>query len=390
MNPVHTVSRFLLIYDSPMIPPVNLCANMPLAELANQGVIEYKAVLTYSIRKSDVVWADVVVIGRLYYPEEYDLCAKIMASGRYILYVLDDDLLNIPSNIRSYRIVSQDDVRTSIASFISSADGLISPSPVLLEKYGKGKKNILVDEPALDFSEPTKPGDVINIGFAGSADRTSDVEYLLETVIKRLKEHYGDKIQFYFMGATPDFCRDVGGVGIGYIDDYESYRQKIKSLKLDIGLAPMPASDFHSCKHYNKYIEYSSLGIAGVYSNVQPYSRLAEIDAPVVLVDNNDEEWYSKISALIDNPELLYDLKLKCNSFSKETFNIRRIAEDIKKKNHEVFKYKVSEPGREMTVPDFSSKRVIFLRLKRVFKKHGVKFPVVVAKKIWTVLQQKI
>lgn len=375
------ISNFLLIYVSPMNAPVNLCANLPLSELARQKVIEYRAVPTHSIQSSDIDWADVVVIGRLCFPEEYELCERIKAAGRYILYVLDDDLLNLPSNIRSYVTFSQESVRNSVLSFINTADGLISPSPTLIEKYGKGKKNIVVEEPASDFHEPNKPGAVINIGFAGSADRTADVEDLLANVLKKLKHRYGDRIQFYFMGVSPSFSEEIGGVETGYIDDYNAYRLKIDSLKLDIGLAPMPNSSFHSCKHYNKFIEYSSLGIVGVFSNVLPYSRLEKTNAPIILVNNTTEDWFCKISELIDNPEVLYDLKLKCSSFAKRTFNIHQVATDIKEQNHEAFTFKVGTSRSGVSLAKNTAVKMTYSRIREAVRKHGIKFPFVACKK---------
>ena len=364
-----SLSHFLLLFVHPMNAPVNLCANMFLSELAKQRKIEYKAVPIQKVEILDLSWADIVVIGRLCFPEEYDFCKKIKASGRKILYVLDDDLLSIPDSIPSYETFSNKSVRDAVLAFIRLADGLISPSPILLEKYGKGKDNILVEEPAMNFVKPKKIGAVIHIGFAGSADRTFDIENLLSTALKEIYRIYGNRIQFFFMGAIPDFSKEINSIIVPYIDDYQEYRKQIENLNLDIGLAPMPYSDFHACKHYNKFIEYSSLGIAGIYSNVLPYTRLIEKNAPIVLVDNKVESWIKTLVSLIEKPEMLYDLKLKNYEYAREHFFISRIISDIEKQKNRFFSFRIPESDRAV---DFGKKRnMSFQRISRALKKYG-------------------
>lgn len=369
-------TNVLLLYAGPMNVSVNLCANMWLQKCCEMGLVSFRSVPTRSISLQDVVWADVVVVGRLIFPEEFVFCRQIKQCHRKMLYVLDDDLPNIPDSIPSSIIFSDKDVRRTVSSFIELADGLISPSPFLLKKYGYVKNhNILIEEPALDFPNPTEPRDVIRIGFAGSPDRTADIDNILSTALKSIYKQYGNRVRFYFFGATPAFWDSIEAEQIPYLDDYGKYRQVIGQLKLDIGLAPMPDTSFHACKHYNKFIEYSSLGIVGLYSNVLPYSRLAT-KAPILLVDNDSESWIAALSRLIDNPSLLFAKKQEVSNYAQLHFSIDVIAKDIicENKANVVFSYKVPNSNREISNKRFVADiKVSFgKRLSRAIRKYGI------------------
>lgn len=374
--------RLLLIYRAPMIPSVKLCADDIFCRLREKKVIEYRCLDVSQFSRDDLSWADTIILGRLDNEAEFWLAKKLKKKSKTVLYVMDDDLLSIPKTSTSFGYYSDESIRKPLKKIITIADGLISPSPLLLEKYAKEKPyNILVEEPATDFKPPAYPGERIRIAFAGSLDRTKDVEEIIGSTLLEINKKHNGKVEFYFFGAIPDFAKTIAAQVIEYEHDYSKYREKLKNLNLDIGLAPMPTSLFHACKHYNKYIEYSSLGIAGIYSNVQPYTRLTDIDAPAILVENTQDDWEKAISQLIKNKDELFEYKNACFEFAKKNFMVSEIADKVLIKVRGI-KQTQSREIYGTTVISFRL-RLFFSKISKAFNEYGIKAP-------YKVLEKKI
>ena len=378
------MSNFLLVYDSPMLPSVRICAHSFFCEFNKIGYIDYKAISIHEVSKQDCEWADVIVVGRIVSSVGLELCKSAKKYDKRLLFLLDDDLLNVPSNINSYHSFADSTIRKTLSEMLCLADGLISPSPVILGKYGKKKKNVLIEEPVDSFSPPRRKvlSTPIKIGFAGSLDRQDDVNKILSAALIKIKERYGERVEFIFLGIQPSFANEINARCINYMDDYNLYRETMYQLNLDIGLAPMPDTAFHSCKHYNKYIEYSSLGIVGVYSDVLPYSRLRQIDAPAILVANSAESWVSAICKLIENQGYLENEKKKCYQFALTHFNLSIIEKNLYTQFESYFNYK--SPQREWR-KNINGVHAVSAQIRRIIifiKKNQLKSPVVAWKKV--------
>ena len=301
----------LLIYRK-MIPSIRLCGHCQMEELASQGKVAYRAVQEMRITNADLNWADIVMLGRLDSWYEYQLAKLLHRSGRYLIYIIDDDLLNIPPEISSARYYGQKEIQGYIRGMIEMSDAILSPSPLLLEKYAvNGRKAIQIEEPAIDPVpyRPHDPSKPVKIGFAGSIDRTQDLEIILKEALLQIKKEYGDRVAFEFFGAIPSFAGELNAKCYPYTDSYEDYRRTLNSLEWDIGLAPMPDTPFHACKHYNKFIEYAAAGIAGIYSNVMPYTRLKAFPGCAVLCENLTKEWTDSLHLLLRNRENLESMR---------------------------------------------------------------------------------
>ncbi len=309
MGAEQRLRRVLLIYRA-MIPSVRLCGHCQMEYLAQTGKIEYRSIQESKLKRSDLNWADIVLLGRLDSWYERKLAEKLHKSGRYLIYIIDDDLLNVPPEISSAAYYSQKSIQENIRSMIELSDAIMSPSPLLLRKYATdGRKAIQIEEPALDPVPyiPHDPSKSVKIGFAGSIDRTGDIESILKDALIRIKKEFGSRVQIEFFGAIPSFAAEVDARCIPYCDSYEDYRQTLNRLEWDIGLAPMPDTPFHACKHYNKFIEYGAAGIAGIYSSVNPYLRLQQKAeaVPALFCDNASKEWYQTLKGIIRDRVLI-------------------------------------------------------------------------------------
>ena len=326
------LTHVLLIYRQ-MIPSVRLCGHCQMEYLAKEKRLEYRTVQEMRIKNSDLNWADIVLLGRLDSWYENQLTKKLHEAGKYLVYIIDDDLLNIPPEISSAAHYGRKETQAYIRSMIELSDAILSPSPLLLEKYARdGRKAILIEEPAIHPSQfrPHDPNQPIKIGFAGSIDRVSDIEGILKEALLKIKTTYGDHVQFEFFGAIPSFAEELDAKCIPYCNSYDAYREKLDSFNWDIGLAPMPDTPFHACKHYNKFVEYASAGVVGVFSDVMPYTRMKAMNMPARFCKNEADAWYKGICDLLDHPQERERMRKQVAKYAKKHFSILETATDMK------------------------------------------------------------
>ncbi len=323
-------SRVLLIYRA-LTPSVRLCGHCQMEYLAEQGRLEYRAIQEMKLTAGDINWADIVLLGRLDSWYERRLSRLARSAGKYLAYILDDDLLNIPPQIGSASNYGQREIQGYIRDMIDISDAIVSPSPLLLEKYARDKRAIQVEEPALDPVEyrPRAPQTPVKIGFAGSVDRIGDIEGVLREALIQVRDAYGEGVRFEFLGAKPTFADRLGARCLPYCDDYGAYRRTLNALQWDIGLAPMPDTPFHACKHYNKFSEYASAGIVGVFSDVYPYTRIKAFPGCAVFCDNTTEAWARALRALIEDADGREACRRRAVKCAREKLGISTSAEGL-------------------------------------------------------------
>lgn len=320
--------HILLIYRR-MIPSIRLCGHAQMETLAAEGKILYRPVQGMRLRAEDLAWADVALLGRLDSWYELQIVRKLKAAGKTLVYIMDDDLLNIPPEVTSASYYNQPVIQRCIREIIGLSDAILSPSPVLLEKYAReGKAAIPAEEPALSPAEytPHPEGAPVKIGFAGSVDRTGDLEGVLREALGTIRQEFGDRVAIQFFGGKPGFAEEIGAECIPYTESYDRYRETLNALGWDIGLAPMPETEFHACKHYNKFVEYAAAGIAGIYSRTGPYRRLTDFGDCAVLCGNTAEEWTEAIRGLVTDREKRERMRQKAAECARGPLSLEQVS----------------------------------------------------------------
>lgn len=331
----------LLIYRD-MIPSVRLCGHMQMEELARRGDVAYLAKQEMALSNDDMEWADIVLLGRLDSRYELELTRILHNAKKYLIYILDDDLLNVPPNISSSLYYNRDSLRAQIREILALSDAVLSPSPRLLALYAADKKAMLTEEPAVmavGYAEKTE-GEPVRIGFAGSIDRTDDLDSLLRDALIRVKRKYGAGVQFSFFGARPCFLSEIDAEYIPYTASYDLYRERLNSLRWDIGLAPMPRTGFHACKHYNKFIEYAAAGVAGLFSDEEPYTRLKKKGVPGLFTPNVPEGWYSSLCTLVEDGGRRESIRREVCACAHQMFSVEDIAKQLLLSAPDVWAYR--------------------------------------------------
>lgn len=366
-----------------LIPSVRLCGHNQLEYLSENGQLEYRAEKVFAVSRKTLQWADTVILGRLDNAYELALTKRLKSAGKQLLYILDDDLLNVPSECSSSAYYGQPEIQSCIRGMLALSDGIISPSPLLMERYGlPGQKCFWIEEPAVEpVAFTPHSGFPVRIGFAGSVDRTGDLQAILGTVLPRLREEYGDRLQFVFFGAIPDFAKKLNAVSVPYQDSYIAYRRELNHQAWDIGLAPMPDTPFHACKHYNKYCEYAAAGIVGVFSGVLPYTRIAQRYTGAILCDNTQESWYTQLKALIDDPRKREALRMKAAENANGPLAVPAVAEEFYQTAKETLLFR-SEENRRVAGIGWIRLKGYFSRFRNLWTKYGFGIFAVASRKL--------
>lgn len=293
-----------LIYNK-LTPSVRLCGYTQLSYLARCGEIKFEAINLRRIVGSQITAADAVLFIRGDSEIEAGVSKVLKNTGKYLMYALDDDLLNVPGYVPSSAFYNRPYVKRNILRIMKNCHCLLTTSPILAKKYGTWFEAVhLIEEPAMlnERRESDHEGPV-RIGFSGSIDRKSDIGRLLLEPLKRIKRRFGTNISIEFFGAGANVAEVLRARYIPYTESYEDYAAKMINLKWDLGLAPMPATEFHFCKHYNKFIEYGSFGVIPVCSDREPYKRIVRHGENGILCMDSPDDWERKLCELIESKQ---------------------------------------------------------------------------------------
>ena len=297
-----------------MIPSAVLCGYAQLSELQRQGKISLRTVSPGCITPGLIARADVLIFLRS--DDSFALTAAELArrAGKYCVYVFDDDLLNVPPEISSAAHYNLPETKRCIRAIMRLCQCMLTPSAVLLEEYGGlFERAERIEEPALPAQPLLHPtGGPVRIGFAGSTDRSGDVDRIVAEALRRMKDKYGQNVTIDFYGVRPTAAKGLGARCLPYDQSYDEYRRTMERLGWDIGLAPLPDTPFHRCKHYNKYIEYAAFGIAGIYSDVAVYREAVSSGENGLLAPNTPDGWYTALCQLIENESLRRSIARQC------------------------------------------------------------------------------
>lgn len=322
--------RVLTTYRA-MIPSVRWFGTEQLRWLANEGMLELRAVPERKLSARDCRWADCVVLTRADTPFELWLARTLRRMGRKLAYVLDDDLEHVPEGLGSSAYYRDPAVVRLGKAVRACCDVLVTHSPLIEQDYGAGfARTARIEQPAMS-AQSTPPSCVqdarstVRIGFSGSEDRAADVQAVLAAPLRELKARYGNRVEIEFFGARPPLVDELGLSHIPYTPSAELYYQTMAGRQWDIGLAPLENTRFYQCKYYNKFVEYCTYGIAGLYADQQPYRGVVRDGVDGVLCAQG--EWLPTLCRLVEDVPLRVRLaqnaRQRARDFSLDKVSLR-------------------------------------------------------------------
>jgi len=367
----------VLAFCLKQIPSATVGVMAPLFHLKEEGNIDFLFRETLDIKEKDIAWADVVICIRGCEKIEHRIMQESRRLGKYLIYFLDDDLLNIPETSNSFQYFNMTHIRENIFNIMRICDCLWTTNPNILNKYRSFfDKAVVIHAPAMLLGELPEfvPRNEIKIGFAGSIDHEPFLESFLGKVIKEVLQKNSSRVKFQFFGAKPkfpDFGRAIEY--LPYANNHEKYAEVMKSLRWDIGLAPLPSSEFHACKYFNKFLEYAAVGAAGIYSNVEPYTFIVKHKINGLLVDNEVKAWVEAIQSLIDDAELRQKIRNASYQELVNSFTVGHISHKIKQSLSEVVTYNAPLCHEDQVNFPKEVSNLYFYKAMELFKHHGFK-----------------
>lgn len=348
----------------------------PLKAMEAQGKLEVKFVRTIEVTPKDIVWCDVFICVRGSEYPDVSVVKAAKKAGRKTIYFLDDDLLNIPQDVSCTSYYNDKFVKKNIITLLKLCDILWTVNPNIMKEYGKYfEKSILADACACEI-DSYKEKELLPVKFiyAGGIDHEKIVRQKLSRNIKRLCEEYGDEVSFTFIGVNPDL-KDISQVKyIPYVENYYEYKKMMNNSGFHVSFAIVNDTPFYSCKYFNKFLEYSSIGTVGIYSALEPYSFIIEDKINGILCNDEEEQWYIAMKFLIENDEARNKMAKNAYTLICEKFTPIKVGEDIVKNIPELttfFAKKIEES--KFKIPKFKTYMIFYLqRTRMLFSKYGI------------------
>lgn len=270
-----------------------------------------------------VAQSDLVVIQRDFAKHTYGYQTIIDCAHQYskpVVYEVDDLLLELPTWHPDYHLYRP--VRSTILQSIADADAVTVSTPALKHYLQQFTPNIFLlpnylpdrvwraclanTAQILDGETPlsqVQPNRLI-IGYIGSHTHRPDVESIEPALLRILKRYQGVVTLKFWGTMPPPRLRDHPDVVWEDIRlvDYEQFANYFRTRRCDLFIAPLQDCAFNRCKSHLKYLEYSVMGIAGVYSRLEPYEQIV-VHGQNGLLASGLDEWESQISYLLDHQE---------------------------------------------------------------------------------------
>ena len=274
--------------------------------------------------------ADMVVVQRDF-PRLTKAYAEILArarrEGKPIIYDMDDLLLELPTSHPDQQSGYYDGAFFPMLQAMLDADVVTTSTPPLHEYLQQFNRNVhllpnLLNEKIWSLRSPGEMDsslDHITIGYMGGNSHALDLEFIAP-VLGDLICVYGDRLRLKFWGVQPP-VELRGHPNVTWIPlslyDYTEFAAYFSSQQCDICIAPMIDSFFNRYKSAIKFLEYSALGIPGVYSRIAPYETIVEHGINGFLAAS-PEDWEEYLVHLIENPTLRNRMSVKAQQTVRE------------------------------------------------------------------------
>ena len=257
--------------------------------------------------------ADLVLIQRDFprYTEAYQQVLRQARAARVpVVFDLDDLLLELPPHHPDRAIHYYTEALAPMLHAIVEADAVTASTGLLRDYLREFNPRVWLLPNYLDdrFWQLRAPqegdSDPLVIGYIGGSTHAPDLEYIAPA-LQSIAQNHGRAVQLRFWGGAPPEALlelpNADWVELGL--PYPEFSEFCRSLACDIFIAPLQANLFNRCKSHVKYLEYSSMGIPGVYSRIDPYESIVDHGANGYLAADLSE-WEQHLNTLIDSPAL--------------------------------------------------------------------------------------
>ncbi len=291
-----------------------LCQIRLNAPLSNAGFKVIHANYSETLFQDETSRIDYHLIQRDF-PGQISVFLKILEQTRKLsiplIYEIDDLLFELPADHNLMKTGNYSCNFLPMLLAIKEADlVIVSTQPIAdyLKPFNENiivLPNYLIDEfwgfqPIKNSTQEITP---ITIGYVGGSTHAKDVENILAPLL-RISELYQNKIQFLFWGMEPpiELTKNTKVKVRPIIENYKEFAKEFVKQDIDVLIAPLQDTPFNRAKSNLKFLEYSTLGVPGIFSKVRPYEEIVDHGVNGFLA-STPQEWCEYLKILIDTPE---------------------------------------------------------------------------------------
>ncbi len=270
------------------------------------------------IQPQKVAEADVVVIQRDFprFTEAYAaIMAEAHAQAKPVIYETDDLLLALPSGHPSRSDIS--DVLLPVLWAIVEAD-LVTTSTAFLRDFLKPFNpniqllpNLLNDQlwSLRALPQAGQASGPVCIGYMGGQSHLLDL-VAVQPALNSVLSANRDRVRFTFWGVRPpdELLQqpEVEWIPLD-LQDYAGFARYFSQQTCDIFIAPLKDNLFNRAKSALKFLEYSALGVPGVYSRIPAYEDTI-VNGQNGFLASDLHSWQTALASLLDSPKLRRDM----------------------------------------------------------------------------------
>ena len=300
----------------------------PLTHPAFSNKIQVSTSLDYNGEK-----VDAVIVDRLWQPYDIsptmaqELVSEIHDTGAKFIYALDDnflDLLTLPMSSAPSWFTQK---HLWIVKFwLQEADLVIVTTPTLKERFSSLNSNIVIIPNMLDdrllvnantiSTNTLFPKRRLTIGYMGTLTHNEDLS-MITPALQEIGKRYPDSVEFQLVGGVDNLnsLADLNSMIIRQVApmlgemEYPLFMLWFTNqLNWDIAIAPLKDTEFNRGKSDLKFLDYSTVGAAGIYSRVPAYQNTVRHQVTGWLTNNTTEDWVNALDTLIAKDNLRKDL----------------------------------------------------------------------------------
>ncbi len=296
-------------------------------------------------------YSDLVVFYRVPYGVELEVyLLEIMRLGIDYFYDIDDPIFDIDvvthnENINDLDLeikknVIKDANKYKLAmlnfnNFIVSTPGLkenieklFNNVNVIIRRNAVDKESYIISKEIIK-NEKKKNENVKLVYATPSLAHNKDFE-IIKNVLIRLFIKYRKKIELVLIGnvSLPEELKKFSKyIKIKPAGDYKYLLNNL--YECDINLVPLIFNDFNATKSNIKFIDAALVKVPSICSKIGDYSILESGKDSILVETNLEDEWFKKLSTLIEDEKLRKKLSENAYMRINREFSINQIGENF-------------------------------------------------------------